>query len=330
MELDAAQVAALEDKVRVELAQHWNEDATSLRRLAKHTAFTRPQLAELQQHFQGMYDADETQGISREEFVKLVVKATADDTKDGASTIGTTGDGDELVVDTGIDSVMAARLFDLYDKDKSGAMDFQELTCCLSVLMQGTPQQKLNMCFDAYDADGSSRLEAGEVKALAASLVRQLPVDEKTAIKGDGKGPGASQERLDALTKKLMALDTDSDDSLSRDEFFKGVSGEDDLMACFPDSSVAEKAVAQVLVAEAPAPQQDSKALNNAAGAPPSDKATTISTDSVHLHAKANATPSSPLLNGRAPLVGDAKKNSDGSDDDENADPGCCACCVIL
>ena len=50
------------------------------------------------------------------------------------------------------------RIFDIFDDDKSGTLDFREFLCCMSLLMRGTIKEKLEMCFNVYDKDNKGYL----------------------------------------------------------------------------------------------------------------------------------------------------------------------------
>ena len=60
----------------------------------------------------------------------------------------------------------ASRLFDIYDEDLSGYLDFRELVSCLSVVVKGTFEEKLRMVFDIYDIDGSGYLTYEEITVM--------------------------------------------------------------------------------------------------------------------------------------------------------------------
>jgi Ca2+-binding EF-hand superfamily protein len=60
----------------------------------------------------------------------------------------------------------AERLFDMFDEDKSGYLDFREMVSCLSVLTKGSFEQKLQMLFDIYDIDNSGYLSHEEISKM--------------------------------------------------------------------------------------------------------------------------------------------------------------------
>ena len=54
-------------------------------------------------------------------------------------------------------SFFAERFFELFDQDRSGAIDLGELMDGLRMLTKGTPAQTLQFLFDVFDADGKFR-----------------------------------------------------------------------------------------------------------------------------------------------------------------------------
>lgn len=67
----------------------------------------------------------------------------------------------------------ASRLFDLYDEDLSGYLDFRELISCLSVVVKGTFEEKLRMIFDIYDVDASGYLSNDEITTMLNKTLKQ-------------------------------------------------------------------------------------------------------------------------------------------------------------
>lgn len=66
------------------------------------------------------------------------------------------------------------RIFDTFDDDKSGTLDFREFLCCMSLLIKGNTTDKVEMCFNLFDREnlGYLRREDGEkmINALMKSL----------------------------------------------------------------------------------------------------------------------------------------------------------------
>lgn len=61
-----------------------------------------------------------------------------------------------------LDHEVLARMFDLYDTDQSGYVDFRELVCCLSVMLRGSIRDRLKLCFDVFDLGNNASVIAGQ------------------------------------------------------------------------------------------------------------------------------------------------------------------------
>ena len=60
-----------------------------------------------------------------------------------------------------LQSFFAERFFCLFDSDKSGSIEMEELMNGLQMLTNGTPKQKLKFLFDVYDVDGKEPVKGG-------------------------------------------------------------------------------------------------------------------------------------------------------------------------
>jgi len=65
----------------------------------------------------------------------------------------------------------AEGVFDTYDEDKSGYLDFRELVICMSVLCKGSFEERMRLCFNVYDADKSGYLQFDEYEHLIKSIL---------------------------------------------------------------------------------------------------------------------------------------------------------------
>ena len=64
------------------------------------------------------------------------------------------------------DSRIANRLFDLFDNDKSGSIDFDEFVSNLELLMKSDSESKIKFAFDLHDLDNNGHIDRSEVEIL--------------------------------------------------------------------------------------------------------------------------------------------------------------------
>ncbi|KAL1928759.1 hypothetical protein VTP01DRAFT_2545 [Rhizomucor pusillus] len=111
-------------------------------------------------------------------------------------------------------STFADYVFDVFDENKNGVIDFNEFICALSVTSRGQIEEKLYWAFQLYDIDHDGRIARDEMLLVVRSIYKmvgsmvKLPLDEDTPEK---------------RVKKIFELmDLDNDGSLSMDEFKRG------------------------------------------------------------------------------------------------------------
>lgn len=89
----------------------------------------------------------------------------------------------------------AGELFDRYDEDKSGYLDFRELMVCMSLLSKGSFDEKLRVCYDLFDYDHSGYLSSFELDQLISSLSHHLEASNSPAYVTQALAPVRSQLR---------------------------------------------------------------------------------------------------------------------------------------
>ncbi len=111
-----------------------------------------------------------------------------------------------------LEKALMKRLFDSYDVDNSGFIEFQEFVLGLSNLLSGTVNEKLRLLFDVLDLDGSGTIDIQEfLKALEYA---------------------SDQLRAEAqFTLQIMhSLDLDFDGEIGKGEFVKVILGSKPLL----------------------------------------------------------------------------------------------------
>jgi Ca2+-binding EF-hand superfamily protein len=153
--------------------------------------------------YEGLNDTGKIAGITKSEFVKVVADFN-----------------ENLKYSSGV-------LFEQFDEDKNDCLDFRELTLCISVFLKGTFEEKLKVCFDAYDLDKSGYLQMNEMQNMINHLMMQYR--EKY------KEKSADGQTLEEIAKKLKSLEEKNEGILCFEEFYITIKSDQILFKCFSD-----------------------------------------------------------------------------------------------
>jgi len=111
-------------------------------------------------------------------------------------------------------SSFADYVFNVFDADKSGSIDFKEFICALSVTSRGKMEDKLDWAFQLYDIDGDGQISYSEMLSIVEAIYKmvgsmvKLPEDEDTPEK--------------RVRKIFRMMDKDENGSLDMAEFKEG------------------------------------------------------------------------------------------------------------
>jgi len=115
------------------------------------------------------------------------------------------------------------RLFEIFDSDGNGVVDFQELASGLSVLAGGNRDDKVKSAFELYDIDGDGYIQHPELVKYLTSVYR-LMFETNPAAKE--KVGGISAEELAKITAEdiFAEADTNHDGKIDFEEFQRWIS----------------------------------------------------------------------------------------------------------
>lgn len=163
--------------------------AEDLADLQKNTYFDKK---ELQQWYKGFIKDCPSGQLNKQEFIKIY----------------------KQFFPFGDPSQFADYVFNVFDEDRSGTIEFKEFICALSVTSRGRLDEKLKWAFQLYDINQDGFITYDEMLAIVRSIYKmtgqmvKLPEDEDTP-----------EKRVDKLFRRM---DLNKDAKLNYEEFKEG------------------------------------------------------------------------------------------------------------
>jgi len=119
-------------------------------------------------------------------------------------------------------SKIEQKLFNMYDVDRNGTINFKEFMMALYIMSEGTPEQNLRQIFRVFDESNDGKIDVKEMKKFIKNI-EDLITDSEWKTSG--------MTRRDSHKKKTMVdqafaeMDLNNDGYINEDEFVKSVLG---------------------------------------------------------------------------------------------------------
>lgn len=105
-------------------------------------------------------------------------------------------------------------VFEVFDTDKNGTIDFKEFICALSVASRGTLEEKLCWAFKLYDLDNDGKITYSEMLSIVSSIYKMI--GSMVELHEDEATPELRVQKIFNL------MDKDKNGEISLDEFREG------------------------------------------------------------------------------------------------------------
>ncbi|KAI8621400.1 putative neuronal calcium sensor NCS-1 [Chytriomyces sp. MP71] len=122
----------------------------------------------------------------------------------------------------GDSSAYSDHVFDLFDVDKNGTIDFNEFMTAISVTSKGTSEEKLQWAFKLYDLDGDGYVTQAELQRVVSALYKTVGNSLKHAADED-----TPEKRAE---KMFLAMDVNGNGCISLTDFVQGVHKEENVI----------------------------------------------------------------------------------------------------
>ncbi|XP_065322584.1 neuronal calcium sensor 1-like isoform X2 [Gordionus sp. m RMFG-2023] len=101
-------------------------------------------------------------------------------------------------------------IFDVFDENKDGYLNFREFILSLSIISRGTSEEKLDWAFSMYDLNRDNYITQKEMMSIIMAIYDML-----------GHGNKERKNSQDKIKILFRDIDTNKDGKISKEEFIK-------------------------------------------------------------------------------------------------------------
>lgn len=105
-------------------------------------------------------------------------------------------------------------VFNVFDNDKNGQIDFTEFICALSITSRGSLEEKLVWAFQLYDLNNDGKISYDEMLAIVSAIYKMI--GSMVQLNEDEATPELRVQKI------FQLMDKDQNGEISLDEFREG------------------------------------------------------------------------------------------------------------
>jgi len=122
-----------------------------------------------------------------------------------------------------LDGFLQDLIFNVFDNNKDGSINFQEFVTALSVMTRGDPNEKLEFAFSMYDLDGNGFIDKEEMTQIMESFYKLVG----PLVTFSGKKYESPQQLVDEF---FDTMDANGDGKISLEEYKEGALKNPDII----------------------------------------------------------------------------------------------------
>jgi len=120
------------------------------------------------------------------------------------------------------------KLFEAFDSDQSGEIEFSEYLIALSVLQFGTSEDKLRLIFEQFDTDKNGKITSQELVSMITAIYKLN--NSRASIRSNRSSSFSINIDAKEKAREIMRkLDSDNNGTVSIAEFVSGCLADEEL-----------------------------------------------------------------------------------------------------